>query len=212
MTPPIIIMKLLTCNSHSNFLPLDAGTNTERAALRHEPAPSSPQRESYVSRLRLDDFLRWQPNDPSPIRGNRTLRPFGWNDPSAGPPGEARSRPAWVNTLRPSAEAQLMSQAAEHNGKPFRWLHINQHGSVSQGSAAEGEDRRANNKKQRRGSGLVWDSRGSKVKLSKNPSHFCPRSTENWFKVFGSNQWRKRNNSAELILTTHFIITSDHTG
>lgn len=156
-------MKLLTCNSHSNFLPLHAGTNTtEWAALRHEPAPSSPQSESYVSRLRLDDFLRWQPNDPSPIRGNRTLRPFGWNDPSAGPPGEARGRPARVNTLRPSAEARLMSQAAEHNGKPFRWLHIKQHGRVSQGSAAEGEDRRANNKnhqtlpKQSRGEIQVW--------------------------------------------------------
>lgn len=81
VTPPIIIMKLLTCNSHSNFLPLDAGTNRASSPQTRACTEQPSERESYVSRLRLDDFLRWQPNDPSPIRGNRTLRPFGWNDP-----------------------------------------------------------------------------------------------------------------------------------
>lgn len=83
VTPPVIIMKLLTCNSHSNFLPLDAGTNrasspqtwacteqpSERelrftAKIRRLPQMTAKRSESYK---RKQDFkavwverpLRW---------------------------------------------------------------------------------------------------------------------------------------------------------
>lgn len=83
VTPPIIIMKLLTCNSHSNFLPLDAGTNrasspqtracTEQpwerelrftAKIRRLPQMTAKRSESYK---RKQDFKAVWVERPPPL-------------------------------------------------------------------------------------------------------------------------------------------------
>lgn len=72
-------VRQLTFISHSNFVPLHAGSKQDWVHKPRQRAytQQSPDREGYVSWLRLDDFLEWQLNDLCPIRGNRTLWLFG---------------------------------------------------------------------------------------------------------------------------------------
>lgn len=67
--------------------------NALRAAASYSLPTPAALREEQVSRLRLDGFSERRPNDPRPIRGNRTLDRSGGTDPCARPPGEARAEP-----------------------------------------------------------------------------------------------------------------------
>lgn len=94
---PLIPHMLLTCESHSS--PALTASGGQSVAVHSETgdhdtlaAGSSGVRgpEWRVWRLRLENFLRWQPDDLCPIRGNRTEGCLRRTKPSAGPPGEVR--------------------------------------------------------------------------------------------------------------------------
>lgn len=115
-------VSLILAYSHTMQVP-----NPTVRRLRDSTQQRSVQ-EGRVSQLRLDNFLRWQPNDLCPIRGNRTLGCLRRTDPSTGPPGEVHGELMWLTICgRGSACGDLWWRTMGRNGKAFyERLHINQ--------------------------------------------------------------------------------------
>lgn len=123
----------LTCEPHSKFLPAARRYSSKREWIR-KPSTTwlypAALREGQVSWLRLDNFLRWQPNDLCPIRGNRTSGCLGT---LLGEAGEARGKLMWLTICGHSSACDgLQQQTIEHNGKKnhYECLYINRHSRV----------------------------------------------------------------------------------